>query len=542
MGRDLKYRSVKADGLEHIITLGSRVAGGAAGDIHLVSDHQNSAAKIYKGSADLVQYEAKIKSMLATPPVLPPIHFNDIEHHQISWPQTLLYQKDNFVGYSMPKIDLDESVTLVAFLQKRSRERDNLSEHYGHRIQIAYNLSNIVAAIHDMGHCIIDLKPKNCAVNKKNLFVSILDTDGFKIKEKQGVYFEAMQYTPEYIAPECMDERPEDAGQNQDLFSLAVIIFQLFNNGIHPFQAGMKTKQLPIQEMVKRKSYAYALKGPGRLLTPRQSLHEYWPREIRQCFDQAFIGKNRPSASQWSSLLLEHLSPEKGKASACEINNDHLKLNGICPICASQGIQRSTGNSKDNLQSASSVSKNSQTHLLIPPKTSQVPYSGSVSQPVSTQKSFRAIFYRDLIGLSGITWLVATFLFFYLFSSFSTYSEFLAHSFHNYTLTFWATFLIIFYHRYRRLRGNKLLDCMNANCGAYNGYLSLNGKSTQSFGFLHTTNSGKRDKRFKDNPEILGLRTSWECDVCQSIHIHEHDPDTNPTVSTKVIHRTFSLP
>ena len=84
----------------------------------------------------------------------------------------------------MPRIDTKEYVTLGRFLHRKSRIIDGLPQSLQSRFKIAYNLSSIIVAIHNQGHLIIDLKPKNCSVHKKLLFTAIFDSDGFSIKIK----------------------------------------------------------------------------------------------------------------------------------------------------------------------------------------------------------------------------------------------------------------------------------------------------------------------------------------------------------------------
>ena len=40
-----------------------------------------------------------------------------------------------------------------------------------------------------------------------------------------------------------MTQTPEDMGEEQDKFALAVIIFKLLNNGIHPFSGAPKNQK-----------------------------------------------------------------------------------------------------------------------------------------------------------------------------------------------------------------------------------------------------------------------------------------------------------
>ena len=163
--------------------------------------------------------------------------------------------------------------------------------------------------------------------------LSIIDTDGFFVRDNNGDAFSATQFTPEYIAPELAKKRPHDANIEQDNFALSVIIFQLLNQGIHPFQAGMKRSQRTIQEMVEKNHYAYGLEGPKNLIPSKFSLHEFLPKDIREFFDQSFQQRSRPTAAEWCDALKKYTKITEGISEKCLVDLNHLKLRGVCPEC-----------------------------------------------------------------------------------------------------------------------------------------------------------------------------------------------------------------
>merc|ERR1711924_319121 len=100
------------------------------------------------------------------------------------------------------------------------------------------------------------------------------------------------------------------------------IIFQLINNGIHPFQSAMKNRQLPINEMISKKRYAYSIKGTQNLIPNRNPIHEFLPEELLQLFDKAFKDKTRPLAMDWPFILDQIANPSGEIHSKCEINSE----------------------------------------------------------------------------------------------------------------------------------------------------------------------------------------------------------------------------
>lgn len=96
-------------------------------------------------------------------------------------------------------------------------------------------------------------------------------------------------------------------GEEQDKFALAVIIFKLLNNGIHPFSGVPRkadSEMLTIQNRIEKYHYAYGL-WPDAYQAPHPySLHEYFDKETLELFERAFTkGGDRPSAYEWQEHL-----------------------------------------------------------------------------------------------------------------------------------------------------------------------------------------------------------------------------------------------
>ena len=319
------------------ITLGKTLASGGAGQIKLCEQDTGLVAKVYHENVDISLYEQKLEAMLKNPPLLQPLKVDEKIFPQLSWPSALIIDKNNsFVGYLMPRMSLNSSVSLERFLQKRMRRHEKLPEYYGHRINIAYNLSTIVESLHMKGHYIIDLKPQNCFIHRSKMYVTVLDSDGFSILDAQKKRYPAFQFTEEYIAPEFISKSPSSLGKNQDNFALAVIIFKLLNNGIHPFQAVMKRKQKTIHEMVRERKYSYGRNGPKNLIPNYQSIHQFFPNDLRDLFDRAFIEKDRrPNASDWKLLLRKFAESDNSQMQRCEKNpSEHIDFGLGCGFCA----------------------------------------------------------------------------------------------------------------------------------------------------------------------------------------------------------------
>ena len=339
--------------------VGPRFAGGGAGDIYRLPEVPGEVLKLYKTEMDRVLYAPKLEAMLERTPKLPASK----NFQQLAWPISIAEDyKHQFLGFTMPEIDFDRSVSLERMLQRRMRQVSGLPDFYGYRFSAAYNLAVSVAALHKNGHYIIDLKPVNCRLHPDKMLISVLDCDGFSIKGESGKRFHANQFTPEYIAPEASQNKPDELGEKQDLFALAVIIFRLLNNGLHPYQARLPkgVNGGTIQEMINANYYAYGSKNSSKCSPARQSIHESFPDDLRKMFDQAFQRSTRPKAAKWRDVLKEYADPSSGKLIRC-INNpeehayfDHDKG---CGWCSLEGAKQrpAVGKTRPRKKTASSM-------------------------------------------------------------------------------------------------------------------------------------------------------------------------------------------
>ena len=126
-------------------------------------------------------------------------------------------------------------------------------------------------------------------------------------------------------------------GLQQDNFCLAVIIFRLLNNGLHPFQSKIKSgKNLgTIQDLVNKEAYGYGVKISKKFGPAVQSIHEFFPKNIRELFDNAFTKRIRPTAREWVNILRDYADPSSGKLIKCDVvPNEHAHFGLGCGFCA----------------------------------------------------------------------------------------------------------------------------------------------------------------------------------------------------------------
>jgi DNA-binding helix-hairpin-helix protein with protein kinase domain len=341
----LAVRLLWPDGRTQRTQLLSIGKSGGAGEVFSIADDSRYLAKIYHASIEPTQrarYEAKIGWMIRNRPALPqiPAAYDGIV--QLAWPMAIVLQGSRFAGFVMEKIDFQRTLELDYLLTRRQAAREGFAVDFGKLVTICHNLATLIDCLHGMRISVVDLKPINLKFYKAELYVSILDCDGFHI-QSDGFVSEAPQVTPEYLAPEFHGKsvnRPE----YQDRFALATIIFRLLNYGIHPF-AGVAAPRLPypaeLAARIKQGLYPYGTSAPRGVRAAPASIHSCFPAAIREFFDHSFAAGtgSRPSARDWAALMGEYASREQGKLEPCP--RGHLRFAGqACPVCLREGILR----------------------------------------------------------------------------------------------------------------------------------------------------------------------------------------------------------
>jgi len=299
-----------ADGGTRRLRLGELIhKGGGAGRICALQDDPRTVVKLYHEPAKAAHYAPKIAAMLERPPDLPAIERDGRRYVQLAWPTALVEDASGrFAGFTMPFIDLSRADSLDTLLVKALRSHRGLPENYAYRVFAAQNVASMVTELHRLGHHVIDLKPQNFSVYKDNMYVAVVDCDGLSIAGGDGRRFPGHQFTDGYRAPEAARKglAPEELGEAQDRFALAVVLFQLLNNGIHPFQGVPLRRGLELgteQERINAWRYPYGPRANGVQGPAPASIHETLEDGTLELFRRAFEGRHRPSARAWRDHL-----------------------------------------------------------------------------------------------------------------------------------------------------------------------------------------------------------------------------------------------
>lgn len=327
-----------------VIDTSAKLGRGATATIYRVSYGGESwAAKVYHKGRGL--NSEKVLAMLANVPANTQIEVGGRNYPQFAWPCALLKDRRGAdVGYLMPLVDIDDSYTLDHYydqgLFKKLNRPDEAALSY--KLEIAQNLSALVAELHRHQHYFIDFKPQNIRVFRRTHVVTLLDCDGFSIFGN-GRRYPAELLSTDYIAPEAQrrNSSPADLAEPQDRYALAVILFQLLNKGTHPFQGIVAAPNIMVNtndEKAAAGLYPHGVISDPRIKPRPQSTHHLWEDDTRALFDGAFTSSSpteRPSAREWADHFKSLLDNKVlVRCDRMPDNLEHIRFKGKgCPAC-----------------------------------------------------------------------------------------------------------------------------------------------------------------------------------------------------------------
>ncbi|HZW18385.1 MAG TPA: tetratricopeptide repeat protein [Luteimonas sp.] len=320
------------------VKLGRLIKSGGAGSVYLLPQRPQSVAKLYHDHLHPDAYSRKVEAMLALSPDLPVREEHGERYVQIAWPTELVHDdRGRFLGFLMPLLDIAATSELETVLQERQAAAQGLPTGLGAKMTLAANLASVIAALHRRQHYVVDLKPVNLRFYRESLYIALLDCDGFSIQGR-GERFRASQFTPDYLAPEFQRGGVASEGERtQDLFALAVVVFRLLNFGIHPFTGKPGSQRVPtdIPGRIRDDCYAYGRRPNPAMAPSPVSGHALMPGELRDLFDRAFGGRDRPDADEWAKLLTRYARRDGGQLVGCRRNPAHQHFTGMaCAACA----------------------------------------------------------------------------------------------------------------------------------------------------------------------------------------------------------------
>jgi len=310
--------------------LDREVGGGGEARIWTVRNQPQLAAKMYRTPTPT--REAKLTAMLAHAPP---------SSAAVAWPTDLLYQRKQFVGFLMPRVQ--DSLSIFHVYHPLKRAKLQVTFHWSRFLHhTALNLATVVASIHASGHVIGDLNESNILVNPQAL-VTLVDTDSFQIRTGSGDTYRSPVGKAEFTPPELqgVDFKQIDRTAAHDHFGLAVLIFHLLMDGVHPF-AGVLTSGKSVGRVdlycMKRGYFPYT---PNRRVQPPPGAPAFdrLHPELQAAFERCFVdGHSDPSARPTAQVWRDALLAAKNALTTCSADPAHLYSDhlGACPECVVQ--------------------------------------------------------------------------------------------------------------------------------------------------------------------------------------------------------------
>jgi hypothetical protein len=324
------------------ISLGPPLGSGGEGTIHRVEGDGLVVAKLYVSHRLGAELEAKLTAMAARPPDDPT--WKTQRHRSIAWARHVLYRgrgRAGFAGFLMPYID----TKVFREAHKYFDRSDRLAQFGGnftwrHLLAAAQNLASCVAAIHAQNHRIGDLRETNVLI-AENALVCLIDCDSFQIRDAAtGKVYPTRVGTGEYLPPELLGSdfgRQDVDRYHSDLFALAVLVFKLLMQGVHPFQArGPRVASAPTTEAkIKLGTFPYEQKR-GIAPPPYAPPYGILPKELRDLFKACFVeGHTRPARRPTAEAWFRALRNVERELRHCSFNANHWYAREIsCPWCA----------------------------------------------------------------------------------------------------------------------------------------------------------------------------------------------------------------
>ena len=216
------------------------IGAGREGTVHPVSDRPETAVKLIGAdNPDPARTSAKLAAMVKHPPPT-----TASRHYRIAWPETLVSnarREGETTGYTMALMDPEVYRPIGSYINP-SRRRQLLTARksgysYLHLVAMALNLARAVEQIHRHGAVVGDLSSRNVLASDRGR-VAVIDTDSFQIHDPgSGLVYRSLVGTPEYTPPRLqgIDFAQCHRTCEDDLFGLAVMLYQLLMQGAHPY-------------------------------------------------------------------------------------------------------------------------------------------------------------------------------------------------------------------------------------------------------------------------------------------------------------------
>ncbi len=320
---------------------------GGEGVIYLPVHARNLCAKLYHPHHRTKENSNKLGFMTKEP-----INITDPDII-VSWPITRLYEDrehQTFLGFLMDKVDMTRFHEFHLLFDKKDRVI-KFGYHFNWKMILAsaLKIAVLVSIIHKNGHRIGDLNDRNILISREAK-VALIDCDSFQVTDasKHSTY-QTKVGTPEYLPPELARKGALNTPVDRlysDRFALAILIFRLLMDGVHPFQSkGFRVRNANnTADKIQLGYFPYTGNVDGVIPPLFAPPYSRLPVGVQALFHRCFVSghkdpRRRPAAEEWVNLLENELNNLR----VCKKNSAHLFSNEfpICPWCETEEKDKS---------------------------------------------------------------------------------------------------------------------------------------------------------------------------------------------------------
>jgi serine/threonine protein kinase len=240
----------------------------------------------------------------------------------------------NVVGFTMPLIDTSKAIPLHQLYNPKVRRQRAPGMTWQYLVRIGRNLTAVVAALHEKGYVIGDLNESNVLVTDRAL-VTLVDCDSVQVRDGRKTYRCTVgkgEYTPPELQGIAFQQ--VNRGNPHDNFALAVLLFLLLMEGVHPFSGVYQLEGDPpgLLDNIQHGRSPYLKNKELKPMAIAPAIASL-PLSLCRHFNRALGSRprGRPSAKAWLEVLTEleqDLAP--CQANPLHVFSAHLKN---CPWC-----------------------------------------------------------------------------------------------------------------------------------------------------------------------------------------------------------------
>ena len=306
------------------LLFGEILGKGGEATVYTLRHDQRTVAKLYHQPTP--ERAEKLRVMVENPLSLSSRQTDAI----IAWPQRRIRTKTNsIVGFLMPAVPRGEP--LANLYNMRARLSGSPYFHWRYLLRTAANLARSFSSIHSAGYVIGDVNDMGVVVTNAAI-VSLVDCDSFQVRDPNNSrIFRCNVGIGMFTPPELGGSNfaKIDRTPNHDAFGIATMIYLLLM-GLHPFSVKVKSGEQPsIEEAISRGLYPDS--NSSVLIPPHASPIDIVPVELRKLFRSAFTHISRPTAGDWTKVLID----VEQRLKSCARNENHFFSGHLseCPWC-----------------------------------------------------------------------------------------------------------------------------------------------------------------------------------------------------------------